>query len=269
MRALRSSLLLLVSLAGCAVAPAPAPLRAPGPPRAEPAATEGGRIHVDAENLQVTEVMERIGRAVGRTILVDPTVQETVTVSLRDMSWREAVDVIARMTRCEVEERPGGVLVLTQCGRRIGCYLDANVRTLVQLVCAYEGAKAILPPDLQGRVTPPAELTGDVGQMVRQLLAPLPDEYRVIVERGGTLVRVLAPTISGAFLGHDEETLWLLHDDGRYVQLRLPPASATGAPGERRQALLRALRLARRGDRIRARCAWRGDAPELVELLEK
>src|SRR5688500_4593337 len=90
------------------------------------------RINVDVENVDLADVMERIGRQVGRNILVDPTVQEAVTVSLRDIPWREAVDVIARMTRCEVEERPGGILVLTQPPKVTIQFTDANVRTVLQ-----------------------------------------------------------------------------------------------------------------------------------------
>lgn len=70
------------------------------------------RINVDLEQVELSEVMEQIGRRVGVTILVDAKVQERVTVTLRDIGWRDAVDVIAKMTRTEVEERPGDVLVL-------------------------------------------------------------------------------------------------------------------------------------------------------------
>jgi type II secretory pathway component HofQ len=55
--------------------------------------------------MELAEVMELIGRQAGTNILVDPKVRERVTISLRDVPWREAVDLIARMTRCDVEER--------------------------------------------------------------------------------------------------------------------------------------------------------------------
>lgn len=111
------------------------------------------RIHVDVENVDLQEVMERIGRQVGRNILVDPSVQETVTVSLRDIPWREAVDVIARMTRCEVEERAGGILVLTQPPKVTIQFTDANVRTVLQLLAAYSGKNIIISPRVDGKVT--------------------------------------------------------------------------------------------------------------------
>lgn len=118
--------------------------------------TRGGasqRIHVDVDNVDLQEVMERIGRQVGRNILVDPSVQEIVSVSLRDIPWREAVDVIARMTRCEVEERAGGILVLTQPPKVTIQFTDANVRTVLQLLAAYSGKNIIISPRVTGTVT--------------------------------------------------------------------------------------------------------------------
>lgn len=86
------------------------PMAEPLPPEPLPPS----RITIDVDDVDLSEVMDLIGRQVGRNLLVDPNVQESVTVSLRDIPWREAVDVIARMCRCDVEERCGGVLVLTQ-----------------------------------------------------------------------------------------------------------------------------------------------------------
>lgn len=111
------------------------------------------RIHVDVDDVDLSEVMERIGRQVGRNILVDPSVQERVTVSLRDIPWREAVDVIARMTRCEVEERAGGILILTQPPKVTIQFTDANVRTVLQLLAAYSGKNIIISPNVTGSVT--------------------------------------------------------------------------------------------------------------------
>lgn len=249
---------LSVLLVGCAAPPAPPALAscAPGP-----------RVTVDVDGVDLADVMERIGDQAGRMILVDPSVQELVTVSLRDASWRDAVDVIARMTRSDVEERAGGVLVLTQAHRvRLQCCLDADVRTVVQLVAAYHGANAALPAGLHGRVQPPAELPGDVREMVLQVLGPLREEYTVIAEANGELVRVLPRTITGEVLAHDEASV-LLRADGRLIEVGLPPASATGALGERRSVLLRQLRFARRGDRACARCDWSRGAPELIEFM--
>ncbi len=111
------------------------------------------RIDVDFEGEDLANAMEAIGRQVGRNILVDPNVRETIRVSLRDIPWREAVDVIARMTRCEVEERAGGIIVLTQPPKVTIQFTDANVRTVLQLLAAYSGKNIIIAPNVRGNIT--------------------------------------------------------------------------------------------------------------------
>jgi len=153
------------SSGGGAAPPPPSVAEVVDPPRAEPAGDdpieeegdEGAptgppelldpvRIDIDVEDAGLADVMEQIGRLVDRNVLVDPSVQERVTVSLREIPWRDAVDVIARMTRCDVEERPGGILILTQPPRVTIQFSDANVRTVLQLLAAYSGKTIVLGP---------------------------------------------------------------------------------------------------------------------------
>jgi type II secretory pathway component GspD/PulD (secretin) len=94
------------------------------------------RIHVDCEQLDLAQAMDQVGRLSGQNILVDPAVRETITISLRGVPWREAVDVMAAMTRCEIEELPGGILYLTQPPKVTLRFTDANARTVLQLVDA-------------------------------------------------------------------------------------------------------------------------------------
>jgi len=47
------------------------------------------------EDADLRDVMDQIGRAVGRNIIVEPDIHEKVTISLRGIPWKDAVDVIA------------------------------------------------------------------------------------------------------------------------------------------------------------------------------
>lgn len=115
------------------------------------ASRAGMRIDVEFEDLDLRVAMQRISDRVGSKIRVDPDVQETVTVSLRDVPWREAVDVIARMSRCEVVERDGALLLQQRSIVRMQ-FTAADVRTVLQLLAAYQGKKIELPDDLQGEI---------------------------------------------------------------------------------------------------------------------
>jgi type II secretory pathway component GspD/PulD (secretin) len=109
-------------------------------------------IDVSVEDADLRDVMDEIGRRVGRNIIVEPEIHEKVTISLRKIPWRDAVDVIAKMTKCEVEQR-GSILVLTQPPKVTIQFTDANVRTVLQLLAAYSGKNIIISPEVHGDVT--------------------------------------------------------------------------------------------------------------------
>lgn len=103
-------------------------------------------IDINVEDMDLGEVMEQIGAEVGANILVDPNVSETVTVSLTQIPWYEAVQVISKMTRTEVEEREGVLLLeQTSCCAYIGFH-SAEARTVARLLAAYTGRSLVLTP---------------------------------------------------------------------------------------------------------------------------
>jgi len=109
------------------------------------------RIDVDCEDADLAEAADEIGLLVGRNILVDPNVSESVTVTLQSIPWLEALEVIAKMTRCEVRHLDGGVILLTQPAE-ITIQGSEDLRTVLQLVAAKRGHNVTLPDSLSGSV---------------------------------------------------------------------------------------------------------------------
>jgi type II secretory pathway component GspD/PulD (secretin) len=135
-------------------------------------------INVDLEDADLREAMEAIGRRVGRNILVDPSVNERVTISLNDFDWREAVDVMARMTKCNVEER-GDVLSLTQrCGFLM--QIDGDLPSALRLSAQYEGVNIVIDPAVKGSIAGRFNSIEDVAAA-----------SSLTVVREGSLVRIL------------------------------------------------------------------------------
>jgi hypothetical protein len=106
-------------------------------------------ITIQAEEEDLRELMDEIGRRVGREILVDPDIHERVNVLLRNTPWHDAVQVIARMTKCEVEER-SGVLVLTQPPRLTIQNDGCDLRAILQLIAADAGLEVVMGDSVQG-----------------------------------------------------------------------------------------------------------------------
>jgi|SRR5581483_8180491 len=95
-----------------------APAATPAPVAAKPAPKNNSlaeiaelrpKVSVDADGADLRDVIDAIARQAGVNIVVEPQIKETVTLHLRDIDWLEAVQVIARYTKCEVNVLRGGV----------------------------------------------------------------------------------------------------------------------------------------------------------------
>lgn len=121
---------------------------------AREAPARADRVTVVADDADLRDVVADLARQAGRQVTVAPGVEERVTIDLRDIPFEEALDVIARMTRCEVVRAPDGTRSLEPtCVRVVLQFTDADARTVLQLFAAYSGKSLVLHPDVQGRVT--------------------------------------------------------------------------------------------------------------------
>ncbi|MBX3471732.1 MAG: hypothetical protein KF878_33165 [Planctomycetes bacterium] len=211
----------------------------PPPASARDGALEGPFVSVDVEDRDLADVMEQIGRQAGRVIHVDPAVRERVTVGIPQLPWRDMVDVIARMTRCDVEERSDGTLLLSQPPTVRVTWTDTNARTLLQLLAAHGGRNVLLPPSLGGPpgvsapYEPPSWRAG-----FDEVLATCGD-YDAFDPDPET-IRVLPRVLTGRVVDLDSDGVTLALDaehGGEGLRLSVPPPSAAGALGALRRRL--------------------------------
>lgn len=111
------------------------------------------RIDVDIEDEDLGAVLAQVASCTNTTIVVDPEVQERVSLSLRDIPWRDAADVVARMCRCDVEELAPGVLWIDRPARVTVEFQDTDVATVLRLIAAYAGVELVVTPGVAGRVS--------------------------------------------------------------------------------------------------------------------
>src|ERR671911_3203430 len=88
-------------------APAQAPAPAPAPPTAQvptlpgtiPQRFTGFPISLDFQGADLRAVLRTFAEISGLNIVIDPSVQGTVDVALRDVPWDQALDIILRANR--------------------------------------------------------------------------------------------------------------------------------------------------------------------------
>ena len=130
-------------------------------------------MDLEAEAADLADVVDSLARQTGETILVEPHVQESVTVSLRGVPWPAALELLAGATHCEVEKRQG-VWLLTQPHKvTLTCLGSATLRTVLELIAATSGARLEAHPEVRGAVPGGATLEGkSIPEVLNALTGP-------------------------------------------------------------------------------------------------
>lgn len=113
----------------------------------------GPLIDIEVVNVELPRAIAIIAQQAKQNILVSPEIKEKVTIKLKQLAWRDAVELIAKLTHCEVESPAPNVLMLTQPPKVTIQFNDANIRTVLQLLAAYSGKNIIIANDISGSVT--------------------------------------------------------------------------------------------------------------------
>jgi hypothetical protein len=112
-------------------------------PRPGPRDTIG---RLDFESTDLRAVARLFSERTGHPVFVAPEVNEKVTLTLARAPWRRALEVVARLTKCELVELPRGTVFFAQPPRVTIQFTDASLRTVLQLLAAYCGRNIVLPP---------------------------------------------------------------------------------------------------------------------------
>ncbi len=110
-------------------------------------------ITIDVRDKDVREVVSDVGRQVDVNIVVDPNVQETVTISLDAVEWRVALELIARETECTIVYETPRLIRLTQPPQISIEFQDADLKVVLELLAKQSGANIVISEDVEGKVS--------------------------------------------------------------------------------------------------------------------
>ena len=71
-------------------------------------------VSIDADDEDLREVVDTIARQAGVNIVLDRGINEKLTLTLRNVDWFEALQLVAQRTRCEVNEMRGGIMFVVE-----------------------------------------------------------------------------------------------------------------------------------------------------------
>lgn len=158
-----------------------------------PGESQNKLIDIDVVDRDLGEVCEEIGRKVGRNIILSPGIEESVTLSLRDVHWTQTLEIVAKHCRCEITMGPGEIIVLTQSPHVTLEFSEANIRTVLMLLAAYTGKNIVIDPSIQGRVT--LSLKDVHWEKAIQAICTVHGQFEIFEDKDGEIL--IAQRISG------------------------------------------------------------------------
>jgi type IV pilus assembly protein PilQ len=162
-----------------------------GDKAADAVAPSTGTCTFDVIDQPIGDVLEYVRRAGSVNVVVAPeAAKETVTFAVRNMGWRSALEEIARMCGCTVED-VGEYLRVEKPPRVSFSFAQADISKVIQTIAALSGANIVADPDdVKGMVT--VNLI-DV-PWKKALAAIVGSKGFQVVEEPGNILRVVSRT---------------------------------------------------------------------------
>lgn len=99
------------------------------------------------------DVVQSIQRKAGVNIIMDPDIEETVTIDLEDVPWRKALDLVAEAANCVVVSKAGNVLKVEKPPRVYFAFENADIQNVIDTIAKISGANIMVAPEVQGTIT--------------------------------------------------------------------------------------------------------------------
>ncbi|MGE4618731.1 MAG: hypothetical protein AAEJ04_02865, partial [Planctomycetota bacterium] len=110
-------------------------------------------VTIDVREKDLGEVLAQISEQVDVNIVVDPQVDEIVTLSLDAIAWKDALDIIARETNCVVVEVSDRLIRFIQPPAINIEFQDADLAVVLDLLAKQSGANIVIADDVEGKVS--------------------------------------------------------------------------------------------------------------------
>ena len=145
---------------GCALASLPAQQAGasatPNPQDGVSSPAEGdltSRLTLRLKDRDLREVVESIRRKTNANIIMEPGIEEPVTIDLQDIHWRLALNLVAEQAGCIVSEGDAGVLRIEKPPRVYFAFEDTDIAKVIDTIAKISGANIVVAPEVKGTIS--------------------------------------------------------------------------------------------------------------------
>lgn len=117
------------------------------------AGDRASRLTLRLRDRDLREVVQSIRRKTSSNIIMEPGIEETVTIDLQDVHWRQALELVAEQAQCIVTEAEGGVLKVEKPPRVYFSFENTDIQKVIDTIAKISGANIVVAPEVKGTIT--------------------------------------------------------------------------------------------------------------------
>lgn len=111
------------------------------------------RLTLRLKDRDLRDVVQSIRRKTNANIIMEPGIEELVTIDLQDVHWRQALTLVAEQAGCVVNEADGSVLKVEKPPRVYFAFEDTDIKKVIDTIAKISGANIVVAPEVQGSIT--------------------------------------------------------------------------------------------------------------------
>jgi type II secretory pathway component GspD/PulD (secretin) len=177
------------------------------------------RVTINVVERDMAHIVDYLRDRSGANIEIIDTVEDSISTTvvtslqLTDVHWRTALEIAAEKIACVIEERQGGVLLVTKPAAVIYEARDLDIADVIDMIAITGRANVVIAPEVVGTIS--VRFNGVPWRDALEVVAKTRG-YTVVEERGGVL-RVVDPVVLQDQLVTEAYQLRYLRPRGNYV----------------------------------------------------
>ncbi|MDP6761546.1 MAG: hypothetical protein QF903_14295 [Planctomycetota bacterium] len=177
------------------------------------------RVSLDVAERDMAHIVDYLRQRSGANIEIIDTPEQSISTTvvtslqLNDVHWRTALEIAAEKIACIVEERQGGVLLVTKPAPVIYEARDQEIADVIDVIASTGRANVVIAPEVVGTIS--VRFNGVPWRDALEVVAKTRG-YTVVEEKGGVL-RVVDPVVLQDQLVTKSYQLRYLRPRGNYA----------------------------------------------------
>ncbi|PIE24377.1 MAG: hypothetical protein CSA62_03590 [Planctomycetota bacterium] len=108
---------------------------------------------LDLRDRSLKDVVEFLREKSGVNLVIDDDIEARVTLKLRDVNWRDALELAVEKAGCVIVAKARNVLKIENPPRVVFAFEKAEIGTVIDAIAKISGANIIVAPEVQGSIT--------------------------------------------------------------------------------------------------------------------